>query len=69
MCASFENKACYEVLYLINIIHFVFQGIGVVGGTIPKEHYEKFLELWKDADPGIAEVEDARKRLAVLKSH
>ena len=37
---------------------------GTTGKAI--EYYKKFLDLWKDADPGIAEVEDAKKRLAGL---
>jgi serine/threonine protein kinase/tetratricopeptide (TPR) repeat protein len=31
------------------------------------EQYEEFLEIWKDADPGIPEVEDAKERLKRLR--
>jgi hypothetical protein len=33
------------------------------------KHYLKFLTLWKNSNPGIAEVKDAKKRLAGLQNH
>ncbi len=43
----------------------IFERKGWKGKAI--EHYEKFLDLWKDADPRIAEVEDTRTRLSELR--
>ncbi len=31
------------------------------------KEYERFLEIWKEADPGIKEVQDAKQRLTKLK--
>jgi eukaryotic-like serine/threonine-protein kinase len=33
------------------------------------EKYEEFLDIWKDADPGIKEVQDAKERLNRLKKN
>jgi serine/threonine protein kinase/Tfp pilus assembly protein PilF len=43
----------------------IYQQNGQKGKAI--EQYEKFLDLWKNADPGIAEVEEAKKQLSNLK--
>ena len=43
----------------------IYEQKGWAGKAI--EHYEKFLELWKDADPGLPEVDDARSRLSKIR--
>ena len=44
-----------------------YYGISLDRGGEALEHYVKFLFLWKDAYPGLPDVDDAKKRLAGLK--
>ena len=43
-----------------------YESSGWTGKAI--EQYGKFLQIWKDADPGIPEIDDARLRLERLMS-
>jgi len=53
----------------IKVYYLLGQAYEVSGWTKKAiEQYEKFLDIWKDADPGIEEVDDAKARLARLKS-
>jgi tetratricopeptide (TPR) repeat protein len=51
-----------KAFYMLGKIH---EELGE--NDIAIENYEKFLELWKDADPGLPEVDDARSRLSKLR--
>ena len=49
--------------YLMGVAH---EELGHAG--LATQQYQLFLDLWKHADPGITEIDDARTRLARLRS-
>lgn len=62
------GRLAYGDLYVLS--HF---WLGTISerqgrGAEAADHYAKFLELWKRADPGRPEVEEAQRRLAALQN-
>jgi tetratricopeptide (TPR) repeat protein len=59
---AFTGTAAVKAYYLLGL---AYEKSGWSKKAI--EQYEEFLEIWKDADPGIPEVEDAKERLEKLR--
>lgn len=68
-----SKQALYEYFYYFlessRVDYYVAQLYEKQGNKVKAiEHYTKALERWKNADPAIPEVEDAKQRLAGLKT-
>ena len=62
------GRGAYGDIYYARAFFMLGQVYEKLGDRIKaRENYEKFLILWKDADPGLPEVEDTKIRLSGLK--
>jgi hypothetical protein len=65
----FKQDVSADVTYFVHpLYHYrlglLYERSGEVAKA--KSQYLKFLDIWKDADPGQAEVDDAKTRLKAL---
>jgi len=65
-----RERLGYEIQESWILAHYevgkLYEQKGELGEAV--KYYERFLEIWKDADKDFADVTDARRRLARLKS-
>ena len=63
-----SGRSNYGDLFVLNFYNLaqIYEQLGQKAKA--RESYQKFLDFWKDADPGLSAVENAKTRLARLKS-
>ncbi|EQB63639.1 MAG: hypothetical protein RBG1_1C00001G1218 [candidate division Zixibacteria bacterium RBG-1] len=65
----YDEERAYNPIWAAKAYYFLAQAYEKSGWKQKAiEKYQEFLDIWKEADPGIPEVADAKQRLAKLKA-
>ena len=69
LLSNFEAARAFNAIEAVKAYYLLGLAYEKTGSRAKAiEEYQQFLEIWKDADPGIPEVEDAKQRLSRLKA-
>jgi tetratricopeptide (TPR) repeat protein len=69
LLSSYSDKLLYTGVYGVKLHYYLGQAYEQSQKyDQAAAQYETFLEIWKDADSGLTGIDDARRRLAGLKS-
>ena len=67
--SRYHNSRALDSIAAVKTHYYLGQAYERSGWTDKAiEQYEIFLDIWKDADEGIGEVEDARERVERLRA-
>jgi tetratricopeptide (TPR) repeat protein len=69
LVSTYDVNTVYNPIWVVKahyLLGLAYEKSGWKAKAIEK--YEEFLDIWKDADPGIPEVQDAKERLEKLRA-
>jgi tetratricopeptide (TPR) repeat protein len=69
LVSDYSEDRAANAIDAVKVYYFLGQTYEKSGSRAKAiENYRQFLDIWKDADPGIAEAQDAKQRLARLQT-